>query len=282
MRENVGSSARDPMFSYAIHEGGAEPPRDSGRTASPTLVVTRDEPVRITVVNRLAEPTVVHWHGIELESYYDGVPGFSGAGGRTTPLIAPGDSFVVRFTPPRAGTFIYHTHHDEDRQQGGGLAGALVVRDPAHPFDTARDHPILITSPSDQGEATRRVYMNAALTPAPIVVRAGERVRVRLINMTLRRSGVRIALRRGARLLPWTLVAKDGADVAPAFAVTRAGAQLISIGETYDFEFTVDAPGEAQIEVRVGTPTDARVFGVQPIRVVAAEPGPSDSSTPRR
>ncbi|MCC6930962.1 MAG: multicopper oxidase domain-containing protein [Gemmatimonadaceae bacterium] len=270
VRESAGSTAREPLFSYAIHEGGAEPPRDSGRVASPTLVVTRGEPVRITVVNRLAEPTAVHWHGIELESYYDGVPGFSGMGTRTTPLIAPGDSFVVRFTPPRAGTFIYHTHYDEDRQQGAGLAGALVVRDPARPFDASRDHPILITSPTDQGEASRVVYVNGALSPAPIVVRAGERVRVRLINMTLRRSGVRLALRRGGVVLPWTLVAKDGADVAPALAITRAVAQLVSIGETYDYEFSIDQPGEVELEVRVGTPTDARVFGVQPIRVVAA------------
>ncbi len=272
VRENVGSSARDPMFSYAIHEGGAEPPRDSGRTASPTLVVTRDEPVRITVVNRLAEPTVVHWHGIELESYYDGVPGFSGAGVRTTPLIAPGDSFVVRFTPPRAGTFIYHTHHDEDRQQGGGLAGALIVRDPARPFDASRDHPILITSPSDQGEAARRVYINAALTPPPIVVRVGERTRLRFINMTLRRSGIRLWLKRGTQLASWTVVAKDGADVAPAMAVARPASQLISIGETYDVEIDADQPGELQIEARVGALNDARVLGVQTIRVVARDP----------
>jgi manganese oxidase len=104
--------------------------------------------VRITVVNRLPEPTAVHWHGIELESYYDGVPGFSGLGRRTTPLIAPGDSFEVRFTPPRAGTFIYHTHADEERQQLAGLAGALVVREPGTTPDPARDIPVLWPAPS--------------------------------------------------------------------------------------------------------------------------------------
>src|SRR5690606_12614462 len=64
----------------------------------PTLVLTRDQPVEITLVNNLQEATAIHWHGMELESYYDGVHGWSGAGGRITPMIEPGGSFVVRFT----------------------------------------------------------------------------------------------------------------------------------------------------------------------------------------
>ena len=48
------------------------------------------------------------------------MPGFSGAAGHLAPVIAPGDSFEVRFTPPRAGTFIYHTHVDEERQEPAG------------------------------------------------------------------------------------------------------------------------------------------------------------------
>ena len=59
----------------------------------------RGEPVSITVVNQLPEPTAVHWHGIELESYYDGVAGFAGEGKRIAPAIPPGGSFEARFTP---------------------------------------------------------------------------------------------------------------------------------------------------------------------------------------
>ncbi|MBK8058814.1 MAG: multicopper oxidase domain-containing protein, partial [Gemmatimonadetes bacterium] len=66
-----GSAPNAPLFGYALHEGGTEPAPDS--VASPRLrwwscAASR---VRITVVNRLSEPTAVHWHGIELESYYD-------------------------------------------------------------------------------------------------------------------------------------------------------------------------------------------------------------------
>lgn len=269
VRENAGSAPNAPLFGYALHEGGTEPAPDSGRVAAPPLVVVRGQPVRITVVNRLSEPTAVHWHGIELESYYDGVPGFSGAGRRVTPLIAPGDSFVVRFTPPRAGTFIYHTHHDEERQQLAGLAGALIVREPDVPFDATRDHPIVITSPANQDEAARRVYFNAAEAPAPITVRVGETARLRLINMTLRRSGVRLRLKRGDTIVPWRLVAKDGAAIPASLVESRAFAQLLSIGETADLEVTGDEPGELQLEMRVGPLADARVLGVQRLRVVA-------------
>src|SRR5690242_16960554 len=90
-----------------------------GPDFSPELDLVRGQPVAITIVNHLDEPTSVHWHGIEVEvSYADGVPRFSGDGRRLTPAIAPGDSFVARFAPPRAGTFMYHAHVDELAQQG--------------------------------------------------------------------------------------------------------------------------------------------------------------------
>ena len=70
----------------------------------PTLLLERGRPVEITIVNQLSEPTAVHWHGMELESYYDGVAGWGIRGHELTPTIAPGQSFCARFTPPRAGT----------------------------------------------------------------------------------------------------------------------------------------------------------------------------------
>ena len=103
-------------------------------------MLKRGEPVSITVVNHLREPTAVHWHGIELESYFDGVADFSGAGTRIAPAIAPGDSFEARFTPPRSGTFMYHPHADEMRQQQAGLSGALLVVDELARFDPDARH----------------------------------------------------------------------------------------------------------------------------------------------
>ncbi|HEX6599154.1 MAG TPA: multicopper oxidase domain-containing protein, partial [Gemmatimonadaceae bacterium] len=156
VRRNAGGLARQPFYEYAL-AGVSEPPPDSGLHVGPTVVVKRGEPVSITVVNQLDEPTSVHWHGIELESYFDGVAGFSGAGAQISPAVAAGDSFVARFTPPRAGTFIYHTHVSESRQQLAGLAGALVVLEGSTTLDSATDHVVLVTSPPTHEEQLRYV-----------------------------------------------------------------------------------------------------------------------------
>jgi FtsP/CotA-like multicopper oxidase with cupredoxin domain len=105
----------------------------------PTLVLEKDEPVAITVVNQSQMPAAVHWHGIELDSYPDGVPGWSGSGSSVLPAIAPNDSLTVRFTPPRAGTFMYHSHFDEFGQIASGLYGSIVVLDRGKRYDSDTD-----------------------------------------------------------------------------------------------------------------------------------------------
>ena len=76
---------------------------------------------------------------MELESYYDGIAGWSGTPGHIAPMIEPGASFVVTFTPPRAGTFIYHTHLDDIRQLSSGLYGPIIVLEPGQSLDPDRD-----------------------------------------------------------------------------------------------------------------------------------------------
>lgn len=90
-----------------------------GRLAGPELRLRQGEPVRIRVDNGLPEPTTVHWHGIRLANGMDGVPGL------TQDPIAPGESFVYEFTPPDAGTYLYHSH--VGLQLDRGLYGALIV-----------------------------------------------------------------------------------------------------------------------------------------------------------
>ena len=109
-------------------------------SVGPTILLKRGEPVSISVANELPEATSVHWHGIEPESYFDGVPGYAGTGKRIAPIIAPGSTFAARFTPPRSGTFMYHSHVDELRQQQAGLTGALLVVDDPAAFDPVHDH----------------------------------------------------------------------------------------------------------------------------------------------
>jgi hypothetical protein len=63
---------------------------------------------------------------VELESYYNGVAGWGVRGKEVTPGIQPGQFFRVRFTPPRAGMFMYNTHLHEEEPLAGGLYGPLI------------------------------------------------------------------------------------------------------------------------------------------------------------
>ena len=270
VRENAGGSASAPYFGFTLHETGPEPPADSGHRPGPPIVLTRGEPVSITVVNRAPEPTAVHWHGIELESYFDGVAGFSGTGGRLAPVIAPSDSFEARFTPPRAGTFMYHTHVDELRQQRAGLAGPLIVLEPGERYDPPTDLAVLITSPSDSMEAGRAVLLNGSLTPPSVEMRVGETHRLRFINITVGRPGMRMELRRDSTLLEWRVLAKDGAELPATRKVVGRARQTIGIGETVDVEVIPSAPGELRLEARTA---GGRLLGVIPLRIREAGSG---------
>ncbi|MEO7986894.1 MAG: multicopper oxidase domain-containing protein [Gemmatimonadales bacterium] len=236
------------LMGYVLQEGDREPAPDSIVIPGPTLVLERGRPVRITVVNRLAEPTAVHWHGIELESYPDGVPGWSGLGGRVFQPIAPGDSFTAAFTPPRAGTFIYHSHANELTEIQGGLYGALIVVEPGTTLDTATNRLVIVGGLFRHDSAFGVV--NGRLDPAPIELRVGRMYRLRLITMGDARTF--FALRRrpeDSSLVAWRAVAKDGADLPASQAVTSTAPLLTGPGETADFEYRPAEPGELSLTV---------------------------------
>jgi len=264
---------RDRRFAYVLQRG-AEPRPDSLEYPGPVLVLTRGEPTAIEVVNRSGEPTAVHWHGIELESYYDGVAGWSGTPGRTAPAIRPGGRFEVRLTPRRAGTFMYHTHLDDLRQQYGGLVGALVVLEPGERWDPARDLVILLSDGVPQ-----RVYFNGSLTPAPKALEVGRTYRLRIADIAVFRQLLRVRLVRDSALLSWRPIAKDGFTLPPAQATVRPSVVNLPSGETADFEFTPDRPGDLALEVWSFPGVNLTLHGRLPFRVLPAarEPGPSRS-----
>jgi FtsP/CotA-like multicopper oxidase with cupredoxin domain len=272
---------RDRRFGYVLQRG-AEPRRDSVEYPGPVLVLTRGEPTAIEVVNRSGEPTAVHWHGIELESYYDGVAGWSGTPGRTAPAIRPGERFEVRLTPRRAGTFMYHTHLDELRQQYGGLVGALVVLEPGERWNPARDLMVLLSDGVPQ-----RVYINGSLTPAPKELEVGRAYRLRVADIAVFRQLLRVRLVRDSALLAWRPVAKDGFTLPPAQATVRPSVVNLPSGETADFEFTPDRPGELALEVWSGpgggSGGNPMLHGRLPFRVspAAGGSGASQSSSSR-
>ena len=265
LRPNVSSTSITPYFGVTFDSTGIESEREIGQRVGPPLVLNRGEPVSIMVVNRIPEPTSVHWHGIELESYFDGVPGVSGNKTLLAPKIAPNDSFEVRMTPPRAGTFIYHTHVSEVRQLRAGIAGPLLVVDKARwPRDREKDVPIVATSPSDSAQEERAVLINGSLEPATLNLKSGIAYRLRLINITSGRPGLNFVLMQDTTVMAWRPVAKDGADIPAARRVIRPARQTLGIGETMDVELFTTAPGEYVLEARTSL---GRPLARLPIRV---------------
>lgn len=245
-----------PGYKVDLVAGTAPPPRVSDRAVpGPVMVLTRGEPVAVEVVNRLADFTAIHWHGIELESYDDGVPGFGGAGGRVTPPIAPGGSFTARFTPSRAGTFIYHTHWHDPGQLSAGIYGPLIVLEPGQTYDPVTDHIIVIGLDGPYRTMPDEPFVvNGHAPPPPLDLKAGVKHRLRFINITADNVALTVQLLAGFDPIRWTLVGKDGNEVHGAQRKELPARQLVAVGETYDFELAPLRPGSGLwMELRRGS-----------------------------
>ncbi|WP_051336875.1 multicopper oxidase family protein [Rhizobium sullae] len=204
------------------------------------------EPARLVVENRLDEDTTVHWHGIRLPNAMDGVPGL------TQPPIRSGESFVYEFTPPDAGTFWYHPHANSLEQLGRGLAGAVIVEERdlvAVDRDLLwlladwrlRETGEIASGFSNRMEAAmsgrigNTVTLNGEVSETE-PVRAGERVRLRLVNGSL----ARIMALRFEEHNP-VVVAIDGQPCDPH----EPEAGRILLGPAMRVDVVLDMQGEA-------------------------------------
>lgn len=163
-----------------------------GEIPGPVLRFRQGERARIVVENRLPQPTTVHWHGLRLPNAMDGVPDL------TQKPIEPGGRFVYEFDLPDAGTFWYHPHVRSAEQVERGLSGAFIVEEREA---IAVDHDVVwllddwrltkeaeiaggfgnLMDASHAGRLGNTVTINGRV-PERFDVRAGERVRLRLIN----------------------------------------------------------------------------------------------------
>jgi FtsP/CotA-like multicopper oxidase with cupredoxin domain len=234
-------------FGFALGGEDGEPPSEPVAWPGPTLVTWVGEPTGVKVLNRLDEPTQVHWHGLEIDSYFDGVVGIGGYQGATTPAILPGDSFEMRITPPRAGSYMYHTHFNDIRQQSAGLYGGFVVLPAGAEWNPETDRVILLSTGSDPDMSP---LLNGSLTPDPITLRAGTTYRFRFMNITLFNALARVRLVRDGFPVMWRAVAKDGADLPRSLRRMDLADRVVSVGETMDFEFRPTEPGEYRLEAR--------------------------------
>ncbi len=235
LQEAPAAKGEKPRRSFVI-AGRGDPRPDSVVVPGAPLILRRGERTAITVINRLAHPSSVHWHGMELESVFDGVAGWSGIGGSRSPLVMPGDSFAVAITPPRAGTYIYHTHMDEEDQMLTGLYSPMLVLEPGEKYDPARDLTFMFGNATVGGKIAPAA-INGSPTPTPVEVVAGRTYRVRLINMHQAAPAV-IALLRDTTPVVWRAISKDGAALPASRRTTGPARVFVGVGETYDFEWT--------------------------------------------
>jgi FtsP/CotA-like multicopper oxidase with cupredoxin domain len=186
----------------------------------PEIRVRQGERVQITVENQLAEETTVHWHGLRVPNAMDGVPHL------TQPPIAPGETFVFEFDVTDAGTYWYHPHERSFAQVGRGLYGPLIVEE-EEPIQVDRDITWVLgdwrllpdaqisddfgnfMDASHNGRVGNTVTVNGRILES-FAVRAGERLRLRLINA----ANARIFALEFQDHRP-TEIALDGQPVAP-------------------------------------------------------------------
>ena len=245
----IGERATAPRYQLQLRElGNLEVAAAAPGLIGPPIVLTRDQPVEIEIVNQTKQPTAIHWHGIELESYYDGVPGWSGEGGEITPAIAPGESFVARMAPPKAGTFIYHTHWHDPSQLLNGIYGPLIVLPPGEKFDPEADR-VFVFSIGDFGELKDIALINGTPQSKTMQLQVGRKYRFRFINISTNNQGMQVSLGDGGALTEWTPIAKDGADLPPEQVHPSKAQFTITVGETRDVTFAADAAKDLQLEL---------------------------------
>jgi FtsP/CotA-like multicopper oxidase with cupredoxin domain len=257
-----------PAYGFVLQDGATAPARDSVRIPGSLLLLRRGQPTQITVINRTGGALGVHWHGLELESYYDGVTGWSGAGERIAPPIANNDSFVVRMTPPRAGTFIYHVHNEHGEELPSGLYGALLVLEPGTRWDPELDKLFLFSEPGPGAGLgfEKPPFVNGSATPDTLELVAGRAYRFRIISISASVAHS-LALKQDGRVVEWRPLARDGADLAPSLRRPEpASYPVIDEGVTLDFEFRAPSPGAFTLELAPITPQTGRL---QPPTVVS-------------
>jgi FtsP/CotA-like multicopper oxidase with cupredoxin domain len=216
----------------------------NGQSPGPTIEAVEGDKVRIFVTNKLPEHTTVHWHGVILPAGMDGV------GGLNQPHIQPGKTFVYEFEMKRSGTFMYHPHSDEMVQMAMGMMGMIVVhpRDPGfRPVD--RDFVfIMSTYDIDPGTYLPKVSemtnfnmwtWNSRVFPGidPLPVRLGDRVRVRVGNLTMTNHPIHLHGHNFA------VSCTDGGWV-PESAQWPEVTTDIPVGAIRAFDFTADNPGD--------------------------------------
>ncbi len=214
----------------------------NGQTPGPTIEVVEGDLLRIYVKNELPEGTAVHWHGVFLPNGMDGVSGL------TQKSIEPGQTFKYEFRMKQHGTFMYHSHGDEMTQMGLGTMGFLISHSP-NEAKVDRDFAIFLNewyvepgtkTPNPNIMTDFNIFtFNSRAYPgtAPLVVKTGDRVRIRFANVGQESHPIHL---HGHA---FKMVATDGGDV-PLSAQFPETTEVTFPGQTRTIEFIANAPGD--------------------------------------
>lgn len=205
-------------------------------TPGPLLLLKQYQPTYVTVTNRMQIPTSVHWHGLDLDSWADGVPDYSASDGKMSPSIKPGEKFTYKLTLMRPGTYIYHSHFDDVKQIASGLYGPMIVMGEGQIYDPKTDHYYIVGWKTSNISSLEDMVLNG-LTQQPVQhARIGETHRLRLINIQPA-GDIKISIQKDS--IPFLIksIAKDGTDFPLAQQSLLKESAYFGVGETADFEF---------------------------------------------
>jgi FtsP/CotA-like multicopper oxidase with cupredoxin domain len=215
----------------------------NGQTPGPTIEAVEGDRVRIYVTNKLPEASSIHWHGIIVPNGMDGV------GGLTQPHIQPGETFKYEFTLRQSGTQMYHPHSDEMLQMAMGMQGFFIIHPKNLPRQIDRDFCIFLQEwfvPPGAARPNPAIMtdfnlftFNSRVYPGtdPLVVKLGQRVRIRLANLSMDSHPIHFHGHQG-----W-ITGTDGGAIPPS-AWEPAVTVNVPPGSTRDVEFIADNPGD--------------------------------------
>jgi hypothetical protein len=213
----------------------------NGSAPGPTIQITEGDRVRVIVDNHLPEPTSMHWHGFEIPHNMDGGPGIS------QDPIPPAGRFVYEFTLHQTGTYFYHSHMA--MQEMIGMLGAFIMHPKvAYTPHVDKDFVILLqeyavlpnnTVPNTMNMEFNWLVFNGKAGPAttPLIVRLGDRVRIRLINLGMDHHPIHL---HGHTFY---VTGTEGGRI-PETAWFPGNTALVGVAQSRDFEFVANNPGD--------------------------------------
>ncbi len=213
----------------------------NGSCPGPTIEAHEGDRVRFVFHNKLPESTTVHWHGLELPINMDGQPYVS------QPPVEPGGMFTYEFDLHQNGTFFYHSHGA--MQEMMGMLGLFIIH-PKQPNSPRvdKDFGLILQEwallpnnpvPNTLAMEFNWLTINGKAGPActPMIVKQGERVRIRIINIGMDHHPIHV---HGHQFY---VTGTEGGRI-PESAWYPGNTVLVGVAQARDVEFDAVYPGD--------------------------------------